>query len=46
MKQADIYFSPSVKVIRVENTTALCTTSSDTEKFTVGSNSYTDEDFE
>lgn len=47
MKKEQIYFSPAVKVIRIENCTALCDASpSDTEKFTVSSNSYDDDDWE
>lgn len=47
MKQTDLYFSPAVKVIHVESDTALCATSpSDTEKFTVSSNNYDDDDWE
>lgn len=50
MKKEQIYFSPAVKVIRIENCTALCATSpsdsSSTERVTVSSNSYDDDDWE
>lgn len=41
------YSSPTLKVIKLESLHALCANSpSDTEPFTVSSNSYSDEDFE
>lgn len=41
------YTSPSLKVIIIANCNALCAASpSSTERFTVSSNSYSDEDFD
>lgn len=49
MKQMGIYYSPAVKVICVENNTVLCASPEDfssTERYSLGSNSYDEDDWE